>query len=63
MTPLCTRPDEEIAVEAMQAGLSGEKLPNFGRLTPSKLALVNAIYDAARNRRDGERVIAHRIKR
>lgn len=63
MTPLCKRPEVELAVEAMQAGLSGERLPDFGRLTPSQLALVNAIYDAARNRRDGERVVAHRVKR
>lgn len=63
MTPLCTKPDADLAVEAMQAGLSGEKLPNFGRLTPMSLALVNAVYDAARNRRAGDRVVAHRVKK
>lgn len=56
------KPTADLAVEAMQAGLNGEKCPNFGRLSPDQLRIVNAIYDAARNRSAGDRVIAHRAK-
>jgi hypothetical protein len=53
----------EMALRAMRAGLSGECLPNLGsRLTVEQLALVNAIYDEARNWSDGQKVKAHRVK-
>ena len=39
----------DMAVAAMQAGLAGERMPNFGYLTAHNLGVVNAIYDAARN--------------
>ena len=39
----------EIAVAAMKAGLRGIPLPNLGRLTTEQLALVNTVYEEARN--------------
>lgn len=40
---------QELAVAAMKAGLQGRPLPNLGRLTPEQLAMVNTVYDEARN--------------
>lgn len=39
----------ELAVAAMKAGLQGLALPNLGRLTPEQLAMVNTVYEEARN--------------
>jgi hypothetical protein len=52
----------DIVVKTMEAGLRGEKLPNFGDLPPDVLAVVNAVYDAARNRNAGERIRATRVR-
>lgn len=52
----------DMVVEAMTAGLNGEKLPDFGPLPAFQIGLVNSIYDAARNRRAGDRVIAKRVR-
>lgn len=51
-----------MAVDAMNAGLNGEKLPNFGQLPAFQVELLNTIYDAARNRRAGDRIIALRVR-
>lgn len=46
----------ELAVAAMKAGLRELPLPDFGRLTTEQLAVVNAIYDEARNWASGTTV-------
>lgn len=40
----------ELAIAAMRAGLSGRPLPDLGNeLSGELLAMVNAVYDEARN--------------
>lgn len=60
--PFSNQPISDMAVKAMEAGLNGDKLPKFGRLTTQQLEIVNSIYDAARNRRAGDRIIALRVR-
>jgi len=53
----------ELMVRAMEAGLNGQRLPNFGnRLPADVLEAINTIYDAARNRGAGDRIRAHRVR-
>lgn len=51
-----------MAIDAMNAGLNGEKLPNFGKLPAFQIDLLNSINNAARNRRAGDRIIALRVR-
>lgn len=44
-------PLARMAVEAMQAGLRGEKMPDFGRLTSDRLMVISSIYEEARKER------------
>jgi len=52
----------EMVVKAMEAGLTGQRLPDFGYLSREAVETVNAVYDAARNRGAGERIRATRVK-
>jgi len=52
-----------MVVKAMEAGLEGRRLPDFGpRLSREQVEIINTVYDAARNRGAGERIRAHRVK-
>jgi hypothetical protein len=45
----------EIVLKAMEDGLAGQKLPDFGsRLPLDLIEMINAVYEAARNRAAGD---------
>ena len=46
-----------MSLAAMREGLAGRPMPDFGpRLTRDQIALVNVVYDEARNWSAGNRV-------
>lgn len=60
---MATRSSADLALEAMRAGLRGERLPNFGNsLDAEQLRMVNSVYEEARNWSAGSKFAASRAR-